>query len=236
MMLLVRFGRNIGYEHELLVYKLLKPQVGEFLSVSRPLDSAERKIRPAHIRIVDEDHPCLDTARDAFGPLYISGVDRPPEAKRRIVCNRDRFSFVLRREDKRDGAKEFLFVCGIVRGETSEYSRLQECPDCSCPVSAEQNFRSMSRCVINLPQDKLQRTVRRERPEGHAFVERVSQLQLFCGSNEAREELLKHRFDNDESLCADACLSVVSDPSEDGHGHGMVEVGVVEDNECIAST
>ncbi len=72
---LVGFRRNIGNEHELLVYKLLKPQVGEFLSVSRPLDSAERKIRPAHIRIVDEDHPCLDMAGDTFGPLYISGVD-----------------------------------------------------------------------------------------------------------------------------------------------------------------
>ena len=94
----------------------------------------------------------------------------------------------------------------------------------------------MARCVIDLPQDQLQRTVRRERPKSHAFVERVSELQLFCGSNEAREELVKHRFDNDESLCADACLSVVSEPSENGHGHGMVEVGVVEDNECIAST
>src|SRR3954469_5890175 len=123
---LLAFSRNGGNKNQLLVHKLLKPQVGEFLSVSGPLDSAERKIRPTHIRIVDEDHPCLDTAGNAFGPLYISGVDRPPEAKRRIVCNCNRFCFVLGRKNKCDWAKEFLFVCGIVRCETSEERRLEE--------------------------------------------------------------------------------------------------------------
>src|ERR1700728_3302230 len=72
---LVGFRLNIGDEHELLVHKLLKSQVRKLLAVSRPLNSAEGEIRPAHIRIVDEDHPCLDAAGDAFGPLYIRGID-----------------------------------------------------------------------------------------------------------------------------------------------------------------
>ena len=77
--------RNVGYEDEFFVHKLLNPQIGKFLPVSGPLNTAERKIRSAHIRIVDEDHTRFDTAGDALGPLNIGGVDRAPESKRRIV-------------------------------------------------------------------------------------------------------------------------------------------------------
>ena len=74
--------RNVGNKDELFVHKLLKPQIGELFPVSGPLDTAERKIGPAHIRIIDEDHPCLDAAGDTLGPIDICRVDRPSKSKR----------------------------------------------------------------------------------------------------------------------------------------------------------
>ena len=66
------------------------------------------------------------------------------------------------------------------------------CPNCPCPISAEQNLRSMGRRVMDLPQDQLQRTVKRERPEGYVFVERVSELQILGGSYEPRQQVVEY--------------------------------------------
>ena len=48
------------------------------------------------------------TAGDALGPLNIGGVDRPPESKRRIVCNRDGFGFVFDHNDGQYRAERLL--------------------------------------------------------------------------------------------------------------------------------
>src|SRR5579859_724600 len=130
-------GKNVWDKNKLFVHKLLKPQMGELLPVSGPLNTAERKIRPAHVRIVDKDHSCLDAAGDALGPLNIGGVDRPSESKRRIVCNRDGLSFVFGWKDKSDRPKEFLLVGRIVRRDASKDGGLQECSDCSGTISAK---------------------------------------------------------------------------------------------------
>ena len=56
---LVGSRRDIRHNHHLPIEEFLEPQVREFLSVTRSLDPAERKIRPAQVRIVNEHHPCL---------------------------------------------------------------------------------------------------------------------------------------------------------------------------------
>src|ERR1700761_1822164 len=159
--------RSVGDKNKLFVHKLFHSEVRELFTIARALDTPKWKIGPTHIRIVDEDHSCLNTAGHPLRSLDVGGVNRSTQSKRRVVCNRDRLGFVFGRKDERDRAKEFLFIRWIVGCEISENSRLQKGSYRSRATSAKQNLCAMARCIIDLSKNQLQCAIRRQWAEGH---------------------------------------------------------------------
>src|SRR5580698_4824845 len=65
----------IGDADQLLIQELLDSEIGQFLSITGPLDSAERQIRGAYRGVIDKHHAGLDSAGNPFAPLGIVGVN-----------------------------------------------------------------------------------------------------------------------------------------------------------------
>src|SRR5580698_11014246 len=72
----------VGGADQLLVHEFLDSKIGEFLAIAGPLDSAERQVRRADGRVVDEDHACFDSARHLLAVLDVLGVNGTAEPKR----------------------------------------------------------------------------------------------------------------------------------------------------------
>jgi len=64
-------GHPVRYADQLLVEELLNAEVGKLLSITGPLDPAEREIRRTHRRVVDKDHAGVDSAGDPLAPLGV---------------------------------------------------------------------------------------------------------------------------------------------------------------------
>src|SRR5580658_11267197 len=91
---------------QLLVDEFLNSEIGKLLSITGPLDPAERKIRCAYRRVVDKDHAGLNSAGNPLATLDVLCVDGAAQAEGRIVSNRNRFLFILGGHNEGDRTKE----------------------------------------------------------------------------------------------------------------------------------
>ena len=150
---------------QLLVHKFADAQMRQLAAVAGVLHAAERKVRCGTGRLVDENHPRIDLARDAFSPFDIFGHHCCTQPVRRVVSQVHRLFFTLHPEDHRDRREELLVKGWVIGFYVGEDGRFEEESTPIELLSAKQHFRAAFNRSVDLVQDTVKSSFSAERSQ-----------------------------------------------------------------------
>jgi hypothetical protein len=183
--------------------------------------------------VVDPDHPDLELVSDAVGPAHVIRPDGPGEAKLCGVGEFDRLLLGVERHHADDGAEDLLLSYAHTVLHVHEDRRRIEVAlvvrriGDTVPACGER--RSLLDTDANVLLDALQLLLGDERSHLGRLVLRIPEDDPVRPFYQLLYELVVHGPLHYRSGALHAGLSPGNERGEEGPAHGVVQVGVLED-------
>ena len=165
----------------------------------------------------------------------VLGEDRSAESKIGVAGESDRRVFILDAEEERDRTEELLAERGIIWLDVREDRGLHERARAVDSFTAERQLGAARDRRVYLFEKLEQGGLARKRSKRRRFVQRIARFEGGQPRAELGKEFVGDRFDDDEALGCATRLAAVVHSAPNGPLDRMVEIGVFENDERVAS-
>src|SRR5258708_23333679 len=191
--------------------------------------AADRHAQVAQQPAVDPPRAGVDRGRHAMGAGEVGRPDGRRQAVARGVGEGDRLLLGVERRDGDDWAKDLLLKDAAVAPQAGDDRRLDEearAPD--APAAGDDRAALVLR-QLDIACDLLEMRGADQCADVSRLVERITDAELSCRGREALYERVVDRPLDEDARAAEADLPLVPEARADGRSHGLIEVGVGED-------
>ena len=219
--------RQMNFRLEIFVETFLRALAAE----TRLLDAAERHDLVGEDALVNADHAGFERFRDAPCPRDVLAEEVSSKSERRVVRDPDRVGFRLEADERGDRPEDLFVRDKHVGFDAGHDRRREEQRAMIVRLAAHLDFRAMRDGVRKQRLHLLDRVRVDQRTDCRFGVASRRHDELCSRFLERGDELIEDARLHENSVGADAGLSGIAEFRCHCPGDGLLQVGVVEDDQ-----
>src|SRR5581483_4476147 len=196
-----------------------------FASDAALAHAAEGEAQIAQQAAVDPERAAVDGGSDTVGALQIGRKHRRRQPIARGVRKRDRLFLAVERSHRHDRPEDLFLQHAAIHAEPGDDRRLDEVAAAVDAIPAADDRPAFPFRELDVAGDFPQMIGADQRADIACLVERIADLQLLRGSDEALEELVVSGALDEDARAAETDLALIPEAGANRRRDRVVEIG-----------